>query len=375
MQAGYEERDQRSTPEQARAELGHARSKPMWLRADHSLPFRSLSPDEFEILCFLLLVTEHSGSGRKVAYYGKSGDSGRDITVTAPDEFELAQCKHYSDNVGVGVLRVELAKLFANVSAGVIPKPNAVVFLVSSDLTAPALDLLNSQEEWRRQAPEILRDYLGDQPTVALLKFAEDWWPKLGHVNGLELTRRLLVYPALVDEFFSQRSVITGNVSEVLDGQRSADEKLDLLIACAQQSAPKALSRILERAEQQNPGLAFSAEVSGGGDTIYKVTVRKGAGPVAIGTLKFGGAPNGKVGAEKFRKCVEEGRPAEFDPGEFDWVPKVTIPGDAKGRTTHLSISPTVPSIRAPVRIECERGGDKAVVDSVLHAGGPRRYA
>ncbi len=366
MPARHQERDQRSSPDQARSELGGLRSRPPWLNADHALPFRSLSPDEFEILSFLLLSSEHGGTGRKVSYYGKTGDLGRDITVIAPGELELTQCKHYSDNVGVGVVRVELAKLFTNVCAGAIPKPDTVVFFVSSDLTAKALDLLHDQNEWVRSAPEILREYLGDQPSGDLLKLAGEWWPTLRHINGLELTQRLQKYPALVEEFFSQRSVITGDVAEVLEGQERLGETLDLLMAVSQQSATEALARILERAGQQSPGLAFAAEVTAGGETTYKVTVQQGAGPVPIGTLRFAGAPNGMVGAAKFRKCIEEGRPADLGPGEFEWIPKYRFPGRGEGKTetTRLTISPNLPNVRAPVRIQCERqGGTPAVVD------------
>ena len=66
-----------SGEESARADLGEARSKPAWLENQHILPFQMLSPDEFEIFCYLLLLRENPQDN--IYYYGKTGDAGRDI--------------------------------------------------------------------------------------------------------------------------------------------------------------------------------------------------------------------------------------------------------------------------------------------------------
>src|SRR4028119_2230379 len=105
-----EERAKFSGDNAARADIGASRSKPAWLESQHSLPFHMLSPDEFEIFCYLLLRRENPDED--IFYYGKTGDAGRDIVrVSSGGHIELIQCKRYQHNVGLPEIRNELAKL------------------------------------------------------------------------------------------------------------------------------------------------------------------------------------------------------------------------------------------------------------------------
>jgi hypothetical protein len=126
------------------ADLGAPPGRPPWLERQHALQFGALSPDEFEVFSFLLVLREHHGD--KVLYFGKAGDQGRDIMWEEVGGFvTLIQGKRYAANVGIGENRAELAKLFANVFTEAIPvKPDRVVFYVAVDLTAPAQDLIAS---------------------------------------------------------------------------------------------------------------------------------------------------------------------------------------------------------------------------------------
>lgn len=101
-----------SGEENAKADLGEARSKPPWLANQHILPFHLLSPDEFEIFCYLLL--HHENPQDDIYYYGKTGDAGRDIVWHKNDgSIELIQCKRYQNNIDIGEIRAEIAKLYS----------------------------------------------------------------------------------------------------------------------------------------------------------------------------------------------------------------------------------------------------------------------
>jgi hypothetical protein len=201
--------------EGARADLGFTRKWPSWLAAQPTLPFASLSPDEFEVFSYFLLCRE--SPGERIFYYGKTGDGGRDILrPTSPQGCELIQCKHYQDNVGIGEIRKELAKLCANVFLEMIPdRPDRVTFYVSRDLTAPAKDLLRFQSRWLAEAQDALREHLGHEPEPALLEFARNWWPDFEWQSEIELTQRARRQQELLDEFFEVRGRIDGTIADV----------------------------------------------------------------------------------------------------------------------------------------------------------------
>ena len=217
----------------ARTDLGETPRRPPWLERQHALPFGDLSPDEFEVFSYILLVSEHPDD--RIEYFGKTGDLGRDIVwVNAAGLVTLVQCKRFRGNVGIGEVRGELAKLFVNVFTGAIPvKPDRVVFYVAVDLTAPAKDLLNSQDEWVAVCDEAIREHLGKEPSNELKSFAREWWPSPSYQTGLQLTKRSSKFPDLTDEFFSTRKVIDASRKDIEDmferwapRDHSADKKI-----------------------------------------------------------------------------------------------------------------------------------------------------
>jgi hypothetical protein len=208
----------------ARAELGTPRSKPGWLESQHSLPFQFLSPDEFELFCYLLLFRENPGED--IFYYGKTGDAGRDIVCIKEDgSVELIQCKQYQSNVGIGEIKTEISKLYVNLHRRIITeRPDKVTFYVVPDLTAPAQDLINEHSKWIDIAESALKDYLKKEPASELLDFALSWHPQFSKQTAIDLTQRAWKHKELVEEFFRYKKVID-----------SEDPKLSAILAQVEQ--------------------------------------------------------------------------------------------------------------------------------------------
>jgi hypothetical protein len=244
----------------ARADLGTPRSKPAWLENQHSLPFQFLSPDEFEIFCYLLLCRENPGEN--ICYYGKTGDAGRDIVrIKDNGSVEVIQCKHYQRNVDKGEIRTEIAKLYVNIHSQIIPKcPDKVIFYVVPDLTAPAQDLINHHAKWLEIAESALKEYLKKEPTSELLDFALSWHPQFSKETAIDLTQRAWKHKELVEEFFRYKKVID-----------SEDPKLSAILAQVEQipkteklSATGAnLADVAERYRAMAQGKNRSLESSG----------------------------------------------------------------------------------------------------------------
>jgi tetratricopeptide (TPR) repeat protein len=210
------------TVEAARDDLGPERSSPPWLENSHSLPFGALSDDEFEILCYLLLKAEYPND--EIVYYGKTADLGRDIVHRRSDgSSQLVQCKRHSRNIGVGVVRDELAKLVVNVFEKRISEaPQEVCFYVVPDLSGHSKDLIRDQSKWKAIARNQLQKYLGKVPSDDLIAFAESWWPLVPPQEDKSLTIRCTAQPELLEEFFRIRKVIDGSINDVqkaLDAQ------------------------------------------------------------------------------------------------------------------------------------------------------------
>lgn len=222
----------------ARADLGTPRSKPAWLENQHSLPFQFLSPDEFEIFCYLLLCRENPGEN--ICYYGKTGDAGRDIVrIKDNGSVEVIQCKHYQRNVDKGEIRTEIAKLYVNIHSQIIPKfPDKVIFYVVPDLTAPAQDLINHHAKWLEIAESALKEYLKKEPTSELLDFALSWHPLFSKETAIDLTQRAWKHKELVYEFFSVKKVVESDVVE---------QKLNLII-----EQNNASSQVIEQLASDN---------------------------------------------------------------------------------------------------------------------------
>lgn len=211
----------------ARSELPEALSKPPWLQQNHSLPFNDLSPDEFEVLCFLLLLQEHPGD--RVIYYGKTADMGRDIVhITQDGRVRFVQCKRYTNRVGRDEILAELAKLASNLFLDRYPhRPDEVVWCIVPDLTNPAADLLEDQAAWKADALRALTKHLKSKPSSELVAFSESWWPDFDQHHALVLTERLRRHPDLIEQFFSVQHVVMGDAESV--AQATADKVMAAL--------------------------------------------------------------------------------------------------------------------------------------------------
>lgn len=204
---------------------------PAWLKGQDSLPFGGLTDRQFEVLCFRLLKREHPQD--RVILYGGRGDGGRDIVRLSSTSNRLIQCKRYTQAVGPGDIRDELAKLCVNIFEKRFPHEfDAIDFYVSSHLSSDAIDLLENQTQWLAEAQQAIRKHLKREPPEESMAFARQWWPQFGHQIGVELTERILRYPDLVDAHFQ--------VERVIDEQgfsRLFDEKLSPIVETLAASA------------------------------------------------------------------------------------------------------------------------------------------
>lgn len=298
-----------SGEENARSDLGEARSTPPWLEKQHSLPFCFLSPDEFEIFWYLLLLYENPQEN--ISYYGKTGDAGRDIVRHKNDgSIELIQCKRSQNNVGIGKIHAEVAKLYVNCYRQIIPeKPTSVVFYVAPDLTAPAQDLINYSAKWLEVAEDALRDYLNEQPSKELLEFALTWRPEFSKQTAVDLTERAKRHQNLIDDFFGYKKVIDTTALdqlwyEMAEGFKKTQE---ILLQPKAPNASIAIQNLLAKAEEENPGLTFSTNQTSQSTTIT-VSVEPSAKAIKFANLVFPDTELGKRGLEKFRLLMEEGR-------------------------------------------------------------------
>lgn len=234
-------------PEAALAELTQ-RTRPPWLKPDESLPFEKLTGDEFEVFCYQLVSDERPE--RRVFYYGRTADGGRDIMAeTADGRVELIQCKCFSRDISVDVVRADLAKVFTNIHLGIIPKrPDRIVFYAAPKLSPTANDLLMDQGQWlaiceaelkAQWTKRNLTKKHGPFP-AELLDFARTWWPETDVVPGVKLTERTERHPELIERFFGLRSPPN---SAALD-----DLRHELLVSREQLS--RSNDRELKRAEE-----------------------------------------------------------------------------------------------------------------------------
>ncbi|MBD1932271.1 MULTISPECIES: restriction endonuclease [Cyanophyceae] len=366
----------------ARKDLGTPQSKPAWLESQHSLPFHSLSADEFEIFCYLLLRQENPGEN--IFYYGKTGDAGRDIVRIKPDRsVELIQCKRYQNNVGISEVRTEIAKLYINLHHKIIPDcPNKVTFYVVPDLTAPAQDLIFQHSKWLDIAESALAEYLKKAPPKELLDFSLSWYPQFSKETAIDLTQRAWKHQDLIEEFFRHKKVIDSDdpkLNAILNQGESAKSQLDELpnkvveaiirqlylqppkIVNAPDDIQKLLSHeFLSKSEQENPGLAFTVQRSTQ-ETVLIIQPKPSAGSGTYGTLSFPNTAAGRQGKLKFKIFEEEGQAIRLEPGEYEWTwtPTLCLP-QMQGE---LEIHPVVPQREIPISLKCLQ--DKEMVASV----------
>jgi hypothetical protein len=343
-----------SREDNARMEIGEVRSSPPWLENQHVLPFHLLSPDEFEILCFLLLRYENPQDD--IYYYGKTGDAGRDIVWHKNDgSLELIQCKRYQNNVGIGEIRTEIAKLYVNCYRQIIPEnPTSVVFYIVPDLTALAQDLIDYPSKWLEIAKDVLRDYLNEQPTEGLLEFAVNWRPRFSKQMAVELTRRAKKHQGLIEEFFGYKKVIdTTALEPILAKLEEIQKSQTMFLQPNASNATVAVQNALRKAETENQGLLFSINQTSQITTI-NVSAEPSTGSVQFANLIFSKTEAGNQGLEKFRLLVEEGRQVELEPDEYNWRWNINLPeiGSPPFRLTTLKLIPNVPKYQIPCLFE-----------------------
>jgi hypothetical protein len=338
-----------TTESQARNDLPFNRLTPPWLERDNSLPFSVLSSDEFEILAFLLLLKEDPKNCDNIFYFGKTKDLGRDIFVIKDGIVELIQCKHYNENIGIGVIRKEIAKLYVNVFKKLIyPAPDKIYFYASKDFSSPGIDLLTNQTLWIKNIDQALEEFLGEAPGDELLVFCQEWWPQFVPEGGIKLTNRIKQFSDLVEEFFAIRKVVT---PELLDPLNKHLKEILAYVRPSVDQVPQMMQQLVHQIEQENPGLSVTTE-SSFSNTIYIIRPSNPDEAILVDPPTFPDTDQGRVGREKFRQLIEEGREIELREGEFDWVPPIKGPhGGWVNKPDVFRMKPNIPSSKVPISI------------------------
>lgn len=363
----------------ARQDLGSNKTKPHWLENQHSWPFKDLSSDEFEILCYLLLLKENPESYDDIFYYGKTGDAGRDILYKKEDgSIELIQCKRYTQNVGLDKIKTEIAKLFVNIDRKAIPeRPNHISFYVVPDLTSPALDFITTHSKWFQEVEQDIRKQLKLQPNArlsdSLMELGSIWSPTSSIHDGLKLTERIRKYDHLLEEFFAVRKVFDTASLEPLYNKfdklyNNFDKLIELLLSqhklilqSDQSNAPKNFQDFLGKLEQENSSFRFTAE-SSYQETIIAIQPKLESDSGIYGKLVFHNTDPGKRGKTKFiKEYFQEGRNIQLFPGEYEWrwASNISLP-PVEGT---LDIYHILPQQSVPVRLECLQ--EKKLIASV----------
>jgi hypothetical protein len=317
-------------------DLGNQRTQPTWLEQSHSLPFNLLSDDEFEILCYLLLLRENPKD--QIFYYGKTGDAGRDIVwVRSDNSIELIQCKRFQKNIGISEVKSEIAKIFVNCHRNIIPeKPHLINFYVSSGFTAPALNIIQYPDGWSKSSELAFEKHLKTKPDKSLLDFASGWKPSFSHEIGLDITERLKKHTDLMDEFFRVRKVTDNteiqkfnrNIDTHLSKQDSAIQHMTQLIEkMATGNMPVTfqsddpffpIKELIRKAEENAPGVCFKfLEIDSSGAVRFLVFAKPGHGEKPLCNLIFPDTELGAQGSEKFRSFIEQGYDITLRKGEF----------------------------------------------------------
>ena len=338
-----------STESQARSELPLNRATPLWFERDNSLPFSILSPDEFEILSYLLLLNENPTDCDKIFYFGKTKDLGRDIFIMKDGITDLIQCKHYNNNIGIGIIRKELAKLYVNVFKKLInPAPSKVYFYASKDFSSPGIDLLTNQAIWIKNIDQALDEFLGETPSDELLVFCKEWWPQFVMESGIKLTNRIKPYGDLIEEFFTIKKIVT---PELLDPLHQDIKEILAHVRPNLNQIPKMMQNLVQQIEQENPGLTVTTQ-SSYSSTIYIVRPSNPDEAMVVDPPTFPATALGRAGREKFRQLVEEGREIELKAGEFEWTPPIKSPqGELMNTPDVFRMKPNIPDNKIPISI------------------------
>lgn len=356
----------------ARQEIEDNRTLPSWMENQHALPFNNLSPDEFEILSYLLIKKENSTA--KVYYYGKTGDGGRDVFLEKSDgKKELIQCKLYSHNLGSSEVKNEIAKLYWNLYNKKIPvQPDKIILFAVPDLTAPAKDfLLLDKDKWFATVEKILISYLNiltlDQ---CFVDFIKKWYPEREIQTALDLTNRIQIFPDLLEEFFRIKKVIDEKslipIESKLDETQLMVEKIlenlekHQLVSVSSginnmSESSNALKQMINKAEGQNPFLRFNLDIN---SEVTTIKVEASNKSVILGTLTFENCEYSERGWKKYASLIKEGRDIELLPGEYHWTwdENFSFPNISDifpSMTGSLKIGHILPKKEVPIKLVC----------------------
>jgi hypothetical protein len=336
------------TEETALADLGASPRKPPCFEHQIELPFSSLTGDEFEVFCFLLLLKEKSPQ-EKVILYGKTKDLGRDIVRILEDGTqELIQCKCFSRDVGEMEIAKELEKLCKNEYLKLLPcNADRVVFYLASNLRPAANDLIDNRSIWMKKIPQLFKGKMDRGKRKALREYAQSWWPEISHKIGVEINERAEKFPELVERFFSIKKVV--DVSEAKRLREAVDSFTNTMVLPEYQKAPAQLKHLREEAERRNPGIMISYYQTDAGHG-YTISPKPGTAHMHLGTLQ--------LPADKAHEILAQGREIHLKPGEYSWksAPDLSVLGFHETEAGELFIKQCLPQREVPIRLYCQKG-------------------
>jgi hypothetical protein len=170
-------------------------------------------------------------------------------------------------------------------------------------------------------------------------------------------------HPDLIDEFFTVRKVVVGDLTQVASGltglstgQNDIKEMLELLISGrVAEDAPSGMRAFLQQAEANNPGCSVKATSTSDG-TLYEIKT-DGEASVEFGKLRFPATDSGKRGETKFLEHLDFGHEVELEPGEFVWESSFKQPLPTGKQEGQLRLRNKPPSVSLPVRLDAVENG------------------
>jgi len=123
-------------------------------------------------------------------------------------------------------------------------------------------------------------------------------------------------------------------------------------------NASAAIQNVLSRAEAENPGLVFSINQTSQ-SIVISASARQSAGSVQFANLVFPNTKSGDRGLEKLRLLVEEGRPIDLEPDQYNWQWAMSLPAidSSLFKLTTLKLIPNIPD-QIPCRLEVLQGNE-----------------
>lgn len=300
-----------------------------------NLPFDRLTPEDYERVCFLYLDKTQNAA----AYlFGGTKDKGRDVLIPPGHVF---QCKKYNKNVGSISVVTSLLKLAAYQMLGDIVEVNEVTFMISPNLTNPALELITNpnllNKELRKHAQKLLEKTvkptdglqfvlnMSSEQQKQLPIFLKSWSPKVSEINATKLSLELSKHPEIVNQFFQVEKVVALNdetkeifkhvmfdfLGDALSSKIEEDSK-------SLENAPKPLQALIQELQNENPNLHVTATVNDDvTNFIFNNTNKDKLLPVMSFTFQKNN-PQHLIAQEKLKSFLEEGSYLELNESDVD---------------------------------------------------------